>query len=139
MSFENSMILPAALCGRFLFLKHWCLCVLRTLPLSLSLTCTVVGGRRFRPTSGHLESTSLFILMAQQQSVPLVEEWHMLTTIRTIDRRAESVVGCKPVFFVLMDAAVLAVHVPTSFFCCDVQPIVLGDEKCQSVFHDVTT
>ena len=44
--------------------------MLRTLPFSLSLTCTVVGwasfspsvavvdGRRFRPTSGHLQSTS---------------------------------------------------------------------------------
>ena len=35
---------------KIFILKHWCLCVLRTLPLSLSLTCTVVGGRRFRPS-----------------------------------------------------------------------------------------
>ena len=84
--FWNSMILPAALSGRFLFVKHWCLCVLRTLPLSLSRTCAVVGGRRFRPsvavvdgcrfrpTSGRPESTSMIIIMSQQQSVPLVEE-----------------------------------------------------------------
>ena len=45
-SFENSMILPAAF-----FLMHWCLCVLRTLPLSLSLTWTVVGWASF---SAHL-------------------------------------------------------------------------------------
>ena len=47
----------------------------------------------------------MFIMIAQQQSVPLVEEWNMLKTNRTIGRRAESVVGCN-VFFVLMDVAV---------------------------------
>ena len=34
----------------------------------------VVDGCRFRPTSGRPESTSMIIIMAQQQSVPLVEE-----------------------------------------------------------------
>ena len=26
-----------------------------------------------------------------------------------------------------------------SFCCCEIQPVVLGDEKCQSAFYDVTT
>ena len=146
MSFENSMILPAALSGRLLLLKHWCLCVLRTLPLSLSLTCTVVGGcrsrpsvavvdgRRFRSTSGHLESTSVFVMMAQQQSVPLVEMRNMLTTIRTIGRRAESVVGCKHVFFVLMDAVVLACTFPRPSVVVKCNQLFLEMRKCQSVF-----
>ena len=76
------MILPAALSGIFLFLMHWCLHVLRTLLLvALSLTWTVVGGRRFRLTSGHLEFISMSIMLVQQQSEPLVEELNMLTTI----------------------------------------------------------
>ena len=67
-SFENSMILPAALSGRCLFLMKWCgeRCSLSP----LFLTWTVVGGRRFRPsvavvngrrfspTFGHLVSCS---------------------------------------------------------------------------------
>ena len=28
----------------------------------------------------------------------------------------------------------ISVHVPTSFCCCEMQPVVLEDEKCQSVF-----
>ena len=28
----------------------------------------------------------------------------------------------------------ISVHVPTFFCCCEMQPVVLGDEKCQSVF-----
>ena len=91
--------------------------MLRVLPLSRSLShvpwlvgvvfgpsVAVVVGRRFRPTLGHLQSTSMFIMLVQQQSEPLVEEWNMLTTI---GRRGESAVGCKQVFSVLMDAAVL--------------------------------
>ena len=111
------------------FLEHWCLSVLRTLPLSLSLslTCTVVGGRRFRPnvavvdgrrfrpTSEHLESTSMFLMLIQQQSEPLVEDWNMLTTIRTIGRRAKSVVGCKQIFLRVDGSFQISVHVPTSF------------------------
>ena len=69
----------------------------------------------------------MFIMMAQQQSVPLVEEWNMLTTIRTIGRRAESVVGCKPVFFLLMDAAVLA--------CSFQRPSVVV--KCNQLYSDM--
>ena len=41
----------------------------------------VVDGRRFRPTSGHLEFISMFIMLVQQQSEPLVEEWNTMTTI----------------------------------------------------------
>ena len=84
--------------------------MLRTLPFSLSLTCTVVGGRRFRPSvavvdgrrfrsiSGHLESISMSIMLVQQQSEPLIEEMNMLAIIRTIGRGAESVVGCNSSF-----------------------------------------
>ena len=64
---------------RKICLKHWCLCVLRTLPLSLSLTCSVVDGRRFRPTSGHPEFISVFIMLVQQQSEPSVEERNLLS------------------------------------------------------------
>ena len=28
----------------------------------------------------------------------------------------------------------ISVHVPTFFCCCELQPVVLGDEKCQCVF-----
>ena len=28
----------------------------------------------------------------------------------------------------------ISVHVPTSFCCCELQPVALVDEKCQSVF-----
>ena len=68
------MILPAALSGRFLFLMNWCLCVF----VALFLTWTVVGGRRFRPTSGHLEFISMSIMIGT-------------ATIRTIGRRVEYV------------------------------------------------
>ena len=63
------MILPAALSGIFLFLKNWCLCVLRTLPLSLSLTRTVVGGRRLRPTVAVVEGVVFG---------PLLDIWNLL-------------------------------------------------------------
>ena len=164
-SFENSMILPAALSGRFLFLINWCLCVMRTLLLvTLSLTWTVVDGRRFRPsvavvdgrrfqpTSGHLECISMSIMIGT-------------TTIRTIDRRVEyvdnhqnyrsrsgiccrwkpvflrivcrgpeSAVECKPVFLRVDGCCCISVHVSTYFCRCELRPVVLGDEKCQSVF-----
>ena len=45
------MILPAALSGRFLFLVHWCLCVLRTLLLvTISLShVPLLAGVLFGP------------------------------------------------------------------------------------------
>ena len=46
-SFGNSMILPAALPERFLNFGVQVSFVLRTLTWSVSLTCTLVGGRRF--------------------------------------------------------------------------------------------
>ena len=128
------MILPAALSENFLFVKHWCLCVLRTLPLALFLTCTVFGGRRFRPTSGHLEF--------------YVYVYYVGTaTIRTIGRRVEFVdnhqnyrsksgICCRmqTSFLRVGGCCCIGVHLPTSFCCCEIQPVVLGDEKCQSVF-----
>ena len=120
------------------FLKYWCLCVLRTLRLSLSLTCTVVGGRRFRssvavvdgrryrPTSGHLQSTSMFIVLVQQQ-------------IRTIGRRAESVVGCKPVFPVLMDAAVLTCTCLRPSVVVKYNQLYSEMRNVRACFYDVTT
>ena len=124
---------------RIFILKLWCLCVLRTLPFSLSLTCTVVGGRRFRPTSGHLEFTSVFLMLVQQQSEPLVEEWNMLTTIRTIGRRAESVVKCKQVFVVLMDAAVLACTFPRPSVVVKCNQLCSEMRNVRACFYDVTT
>ena len=58
----------------------------------------------------------------------------MLTTIRTIGRRAESVVGCKQVFFMLMDAAMLACAFPRPSVVVKQQPVVIRDEECQCVF-----
>ena len=111
MSFGNLLILPAALSDIVSFWNTGVfLCCERCPCRSLSLTCTVVGGRRsrpnvavvdgrrFRPTSEHLESTSMFLMLIQQQSEPLVEDWNMLTTIRTIGRRVKSVVGCEQIF-----------------------------------------
>ena len=84
-----------------------------TLSLSLSLSCTVIGGRRFRPsvavveghgfrpTSGHLELISMFMMLIQQQSEPLADEWNMLETIE--ERNLLS--GENKIFFVLVDAA----------------------------------
>ena len=66
------MILPAALSGIFLFLMNWCLCVF----VALFLTWT--DGSRFRPTSGHLELISMYIMIG---TVP----------IRTIGRKVEYV------------------------------------------------
>ena len=81
----------------------------------------------------------MFIMMAQQQSLPLVEEWSMLTTIRTIGRRAESVVGCKPVFFVLMDAAVLACTFPRPSVVVKCNQLYSEMRTVRACFHDVTT
>ena len=69
-------------------------------------------------------------------------------TIRTIGRRVEYVhnhqnyrsksgICCRvQASFLHVDGCCcISVHVPTSFCCCcEVQPIVLGDENCQSVF-----
>ena len=52
------------------------------------------------------------IMLVQQQSEPVVEELNMLTTIRTIGRGAESVVGCKPIFLRVDGCCCISVHVP---------------------------
>ena len=113
--------------------------------LSLSLTCTVVirrrfrrnfavvDGRRFRPTSGHLEFLYVYYVGT--------------ATIRTIGRRVEYVdnhqnnrsksgICCRvqTSFLRVVGCRCISVHVPTSFCCCEIQPVVLGDEKCQSDF-----
>ena len=100
----------------------------------------VVDGRRFRPTSGHLEFISMFIMLVQQQSEPLVEEWNIMTTIRTIGRRAGSVVGCKQVFFVLFDAAVLACTCPRPSVVVKYNQLYSEMRNVRaSFFYDVTT
>ena len=102
---------------------------------SFSAECCCRGGHRFQPNFGHLELISPFLVLIQQQSEPLVEEQNMLTTIRTIGRGTESVVGCKQAFLRVDGCCCVSVHVPTSFCCCcEIQPVVLRDEKCQSVF-----
>ena len=80
----------------------------------------------------------MFFMIAQQQSVPLVEEWIMLTTIRTIGRRAESVVGCKPFFFVLMDAAVLACTFPRPSVVVKCNQLYSEMRNVRACFYDVT-
>ena len=104
--------------------------VLRTLTLWLSLSLMHRGW--WASVSAHFWTPgtfSGFVMLTQQQSEPLVEEWKMLTTIRTIGRRAESVAGCKQVFFVCDGCCYISVHVPTSFCCCERQPVVLRDEN----------
>ena len=97
MLFGNSLILPAALSARFfdIFGVLVSFRVANAVLVDHFFICTVVGGRRFRPrvavvdehrfraTSGHLESTSVFIMFVQQQSEPLVDERNMLSTMRT--------------------------------------------------------
>ena len=130
---------------------RWCLCVLRTLLLSLSLTWTVVGerrfrpsvavvdGRRFRPISGHLKFISMSIMLVQQRSEPLVEEWNMLTTNRIIGQRTDSVVGCKQVLSVLMDAAVLACTFPLPSFVVKYNQLYSEMRNVRACCYDVTT
>ena len=129
------MILPAALSGRFFFLMSWC-----GERCSLSLcfsrgpwwrrfrpSVAVVNGHRFRPTFGHLEVTSMSIVIGTatiwQQSELSVEE-----------RNPESVVECKSVSLRIDGYCCMNVHVPTSFFRRETRPVVLRDEKRQSVF-----
>ena len=58
----------------------------------------MVGGRRFRPSV----------------AVTIGRGVEYADTIRPVGRKAESVVGCEQVFFVLMDAAVSACTFPRS-------------------------
>ena len=92
----------------------------------------VVNGHRFRPTFGHLEVTSISIVIGSatiwQQSELSVEE-----------RNPESVVECKSVSLRVDGYCCVNVHVPTSFSRRETRPVVLRDEKRQSVFYDVTT
>ena len=71
----------------------------------------------------------LFMMLIQQQSEPLVEEWNMFKTIRTIGRRAKSVVGCKQNVLRVDGCCYTGVHVLTSLCCCELQPVVLRDDK----------
>ena len=86
----------------------------------------VVNGHRFRPTFGHLEVTSMSIVIGTatiwQQSELSVEE-----------RNPESVVECKSVSLRIDGYCCMNVHVPTSFRR-ETRPFVLRDEKRQSVF-----
>ena len=117
-SFGNSMILPAALSG---FLT-WTMVGGRRFRPSVA----VVNGRRFRPTFGHLEVTSMSIVIGTatiwQQSELSVEE-----------RNPESVVECKAVSLRIDGYCCMNVHVPKSFRR-ETRPVVLRDEKRQSVF-----
>ena len=99
----------------------------------------MVGGRRFRPTSGQLEFISVFIVLVQQRSEQLVEEWNMPATIRIIGRRAGSVVGCKQVFSVLMDAAVLACTFPRPSVVVKYNQLYSEMRNVRACFYDVTT
>ena len=89
-SFENSMILPAALSGIFLFLMHWCLWVLRTLRLvaishvyrgwwaSFSAQYCCCGWASF---SAHFWTSGIYFYVCYVGTA----------TIRTIGRRVEYV------------------------------------------------
>ena len=152
MSFENSMILPAALSRRFFY--FYALVSLRDANAApcrsvshvdrgwwarFRPSVAVVDGRRFRPTSRHLEFISVSIMFVQQQSEPLVEELNMLTTIRTIGRGAESVVGCKAVFPVLMDAVVSACTFPRPSVVAKYNQLYSEMRNVRACFYDVTT
>ena len=135
------MILPAALSGTFLCLKHFCLSVLRTLPFFRSLSHVPwLMGRRFRPTSGHLESTSMFVYYDSTATISTIGP-----RVEYVDNhrnyRSKSGICCRvQTSFLRVDGCCcISVHVPTSFCSCELQPVVLGDEKCQSLFYDITT
>ena len=85
----------------------------------------VVNGRRFRPTFGHLECISMSHC-----------DWYSnkLATTRTESCGAESVLECKSVFLRIDGCCCVNVHVRTSFFRRETRPVVLVDEKHQSVF-----
>ena len=159
-SFENSMILPAALSGIF-FLINWCL--LRVANAAPYRSVSHVNRGWWASLSAHFWTSGIYFCvyydLVQQQSEPLIEELNMLTTIRTIGRGAESVLGCKPVFlriigrgaesaveckpvFLRVDGCCcVGLRVPTSFCCCDpLQYDQLSSEmrNVRAFFYDVT-
>ena len=142
-SFEKFDDSASSLVRKIFIFENWCLLRVANVDLvalslshvyrgwwaSVSAQCCCRGWASFSVhfwTSG----TYFFVMMLiQQQSEPLVEEWNVLTTVRTIGRRTKSAVQCKPVFLRIDGCCCKSVHVPTSFCCCKLQPVVLGDEK----------
>ena len=147
MSFENSMILPAALSGRFFIFEALvsfaCCerCPCRALShmycgwASFSAKCCC---REWASFSAHFWASGICFSVSNDGTA----------TIRTIGRRVEYVdnhqncrsksgICCRVQtgFLRVNGCCSISVHVPTSFCCCEMQPVVLGDEKkCQSVF-----
>ena len=126
-SFGNSMILPAALPCRSLSHILWLVGVVFG-------QCCCRGCASF---SAHFWTSGIYFYVYFVGSA----------TIRTIGRRVEYVdnhqnyrsksgICCRvqTSFLRVVGCCCINVHVPTSFCCCEIQAVVLGDETCQSVF-----
>ena len=127
MSFETSMILPAALSGRFLFSKHWCLCVCVANAALVALSHTYRGWRA--SFSARFWTSGIYFYVYYDGTA----------TISTIGRRAKSVVGCKPVFLVLMDAAVFAYTFPRPSVVMKCNQLYSEMRNVRACFYDVTS
>ena len=88
-----------------LFRNDCCPLLSRTLPVSLSLKRSLVGGRHFRSNFGHLEFMYFWV---HQPSELSVEERNVLSS-------ANKFPSCW--------CCCISVHVPTSFCCCGPQPV----------------
>ena len=87
------------------FMNDCCLLLSRTLPVSLSLKRTSVGGRRFRHNFGHQE---LMYFLLREPSELSVEERNLLSSAN----KFPSCWCCS-----------ICVRVPTSFCWCRLQPV----------------
>ena len=136
-SFENSMILPAALSGRFLFLMSWCgercsmsLCFSRGPwlegvvfgPVLLSWMGIVFG------TLLDIWKLLLCLLWLVQQQCDNNQNYQLRSGIRNLLSSANQSLS------VSMDIAVWTCTFPRSHFRRETRPVFLRDEKRQSVF-----
>ena len=134
-SFENSMILPAALSGRFFFLMNWC-----GERCSLSL-CFSRGPWLVGVVFGSVLLSWMGVVFG-----PLLDIWNLLLCLLLIgtvtiwqpsELSAEErnlLSSANQSFSVSVDNCCMNVHVPTSFFRRETRSVVFGDEKRQSVF-----
>ena len=139
-SLENWMILRAALSRRFLLLLHWCgercslsLCFSRgpwLVGVVFRPSVAVVNGRRFRPTFGHLECTSMSNVIGTatiwQPSELSVEERNLLSSANQS-------------FSVSMDSAVRTCTFPRPCFVVKHDQLSSEMRNVRAYFYDVTT
>ena len=145
MSFRNSMILPATLSEIFLFCSSGVFACCERCPCHFLSHVPWLVGVVFGP-----------VLLSWMRAVfgPLLDIWHLFPCLfcwysnnlnhwsksGNVDNhqnyRSKSGICCRvqTIFLRVDGCCCISVHVPTSFCCCEMQPLVLGDEKCQSVF-----